>query len=385
MNVERLFTVAKAIADDLNKTTIISILNSIKSSLTTIVSQPNNGTYLKQLSTFLSQLKIKASESELNKFPPLWELTLKELGFYPFGDKLYEKVSLIIQENQLTVPVAQKEIAEIVTRFSTNKQALDQMITSFTTLEIGSEELAHGDCELGILVPRKFVDNDLIKLSEEFENISEIFSVFEEVVLGTRSGFKVKSISSSEFGLYIAVAAPVALVIVQAVDKLMSAYKQYWEIKKIKADLEEKNGVPPSKLDGLTEHIANIVKESIDSSISEIIGGATAKLDSGRKNELKTELKLSLHKLANRLDRGFNIEVRINPPDLEALEDEEDSSLTSAAEVELFNKIKSYSENFSYIEQDQDPVIFLTEDLDELKNSDKKAQKKTTKKSTKKT
>lgn len=57
MNVERLFTVAKAVADDLNKTTIINILNSINSSLTTIMSQPNNGTHLQQLTTFLSQLK----------------------------------------------------------------------------------------------------------------------------------------------------------------------------------------------------------------------------------------------------------------------------------------------------------------------------------------
>ena len=36
--------------------------------------------------------------------------------------------------------------------------------------------------------------------------------------------------------------------------------------------------------------------------------------DSGRKNELRIALKFSLNKIANRIDHGYNIDIRIAPP-----------------------------------------------------------------------
>ena len=195
MNVERLYTVAQVVADDLNSTDINNLLGQISATLQNITSQQNNGSHLQQLTDQLSQLKQKCKESVLNDFPPLWEQVLIELGFTPFGNELFKQVNETIQRNQLTVPEAKKEIDQINSQYTTRKKALDQMLNSFKTLGIGSEELGPGECEVGVLVPREFVENDLDNLSREFENLSDIFGVFDELATGSRSGFKVNSIS----------------------------------------------------------------------------------------------------------------------------------------------------------------------------------------------
>jgi hypothetical protein len=386
MNVERLYTVAQELQQDLNQTGVLNIIGQISGSLQNITNQQNNGSHLQQLTNQLNQLKQKCSESALNEFPPLWEQVITELGFSPFGNELYEKINDSIQRNQLTVPEAKKEIDQINSKFTARKKALDQMLSSFSTLELGSEELEPGECEVGVLVPRKFVKNDLNSLSDEFGNLNNIFGVFDEIATGSRSGFEVNSISSSDFGLYIAAAAPVVLIISQSIDKLMNAYKNYWEVKKIKQELEEKN-VPSSNLGGLNDHIETIVKNSIDELVEDLIKKAHPNLDKGRKNELKLELRISLNKLANRLDRGFNIEVRMAPPEIEEGdldESEEESSAASYQTQELYEQIKAYSNNFTLIENDHDPIVFLTENIEDLKKGPtrKKATKKTTKKKT---
>lgn len=390
MNVERLYTVAKEISEDFNRTGALNLLTQISKSLNNIISQQNNGTHLQQITTQLGQLKEKLATSTMNDFPPLWVQAANALGFSPFGNELYEEVNELIQKNQLTVPEAKKGIDELSNRLNARKQALDQMITSFKTLELESEDIQPGECEVGVLVPRKFVDNDLKSLSDEFKNIGEIFGVFEEIATGGRSGFKVNSISSSDFGLYIAAAAPVVLIVSQAIDKLMSAYRKYWEVKKIKEELERNQQVPDSNLKGLSEHIDSIVKNNIEELIEELIAQAHESLDQGRKNELRIELNLSLNKLANRLDRGFNIEIRINPPEIDASSengpgDDEPGGGESADVVSLYQNIKSHSKNFSYIENDNEPIIFLTESIEEIRQSEgesttKRAKKKTSKK-----
>ena len=252
------------------------------------------------------------------------------------------------------------------------KEALDGMLSSFATLELDDEELEPGECEVGVLVPRGFVDNELNKLSKELENLSSVFAVFDEIATGSRAGFTVNSISSSDFGLYIAAAALVVLLISQSIESLTNAYKNYWEVKKIKQDLEQNNNVPAESLDGLNDHIETIVKTKIDELIEDLIKQSHSSLDSGRKNELKLELKISLNKLANRLDRGFNIEVRMTPPEIEESEDENDIPPEQQELQYVYDQIIRHASNFSLIENDGKPIVFLTENIEDLKTAKKK-------------
>jgi hypothetical protein len=386
MNVERLFTVAMAIKEDMDSSGIINMLSQINSTLNTIIKQPNNGPQLEQLTVFLNKLKDSCSSSKYNDFPPLWRQATAEIGIDLLGLELFEYVNNVIQENQLTVPEAKTGIESVLNNLNSRLQSLNKMIESFEQLDISSEDLKEGECEIGILIPRQFVDNDLKNIAGEFEKLGETFAVFEEIANGTRSGFKVNSLSSTDFGLYLAAAPPLLLLLSQAIDKLMSAYKNYWEVKKIKQELEEKKNVPASSLEGLETHIKKIVHDSIEESIKEIILKAHPSIDGPRKNELKNELKVSLNKIANRLDRGFNIELRIAAPEDLEEDDQEDAESQEelSHEMQMYQQIKSNCKSFTYIENDGEPVVCLPESIEEIKGSveNPNKKKKTTKKKT---
>lgn len=112
-----------------------------------------------------------------------------------------------IQENQLTVPEALNGVNHIFSRLNSRKSALDQLINSLKALEIGDEQIEKGACEIGIMIPPLYVENDLYKLSDEFHDLVDTLLVFDEVATGSRSNFMVRSIASSDFGLFLVAAA----------------------------------------------------------------------------------------------------------------------------------------------------------------------------------
>lgn len=172
----------------------------------------------------------------------------------------------------------------------------------------------------------------------------------------------------------------------------MNAHKTYWETKKIKEDLKNQQNVSETTLTSLDNDIEGIVKAAINECAESLIEQAHDSLDSGRKNELRTSLKLSLNKLANRLDRGFNLEIRFNKPEVEFNEEDELVSEYSEEDVEIYDKIKNHCDNFNYIEACENPVLSLPESKEEIEkeeqenksNSRKKAKKTTRKKIAKK-
>jgi hypothetical protein len=73
--------------------------------------------------------------------------------------------------------------------------------------------------------------------------------------------------------------------------------------------------------------------------------------DAGRKNEIGNALHLSLNMLANRIDRGYNIDVRIGPPHSNAKKEENEAVAT----------IKAATPSLQFIRVDGDPILSLPE------------------------
>nr|VFK24333.1 MAG: hypothetical protein BECKLFY1418C_GA0070996_11743 [Candidatus Kentron sp. LFY] len=59
-----------------------------------------------------------------------------------------------------------------------------------------------------------------------------------------------------------------------------------------------------------------------------------------RKNEVSTELRHSLNKMANRIDRGFNIELRVAPPK-EELEENQTWAMRAETDWSRCGKLSS--------------------------------------------
>ena len=102
------------------------------------------------------------------------------------------------------------------------------------------------------------------------------------------------------------------------------------------------------------------MKPELEKLADELLKTYGKDIEKGRKKELAVELKMSLNKLANRIDRGFQIEMRISE---EAAEVEDDDSENTAA-------LRQILDSYSSIEQHgivSEPVLSLPEQLDEEK------------------
>jgi len=79
--------------------------------------------------------------------------------------------------------------------------------------------------------------------------------------------------------------------------------------------------------------------------------------DAGRKHELTNAVRISLNRIANRIDRGFNFEVRIEPL---AGGKEVDKAKAEAVEKAV-ETIQSASLNMQYMKLEGPPILTLPE------------------------
>jgi hypothetical protein len=359
MNAERLHAIAAALRADLDQSSVLSHLQNLVNSLSNQVSQPQQPQYQQQTSQHLTELLNALEGAEVDEFAPTWQQVLEEIGAKPLtGAQLAATVRSIFAQNQITPSVAQQELQKLLTDLQKLSSSIDQLLAGLRALAIGSEDLEPGECELGVLVPRAFLDNRLDRFASELDELNQIFSVFAEVATGSRPGFAIKTISSTDLSVYLEVTALVGACIATAVERIVSLYKQLLEIRKIQGDLA-KQGVDKKNLEGLEKHANGVMETGIDKLVKELLAEFLLKGDVNRKNELSIELKFSLKKIANRIDRGFNIEVRMEEPEPAATGEE--AAPNEKALLAAHSKIAEAAENMQFLKLEGEPILQLPE------------------------
>ncbi len=358
MNAERLHVIAIAIRDDFNKLNIQNILKSLVNSLQNQVSQPNQPTHQQNVSNNLQSLVVALEKSATNDFTPAWNQVVEEIGGGEFiGNVLLEEIQSIFERNNITPSLAHEELNEIQNELSKFLAALNPLIISFDALNIGTEQLQPGECELGVVVPRSEVDNALPNFGKELIELNKIFSVFSELATGSRESFKIRTISSSDLTVFLEFLPEVAACTAISIERIIALYKQLLEIRKLKGDLE-KQGVPEEGTAGIDAHANSLMERGLTGLIEELIEKFHKNEDPGRENELRIETKYALNKLAKRIDRGYGIDVRIEP----YIGDED---IDDEMPEEITNAIISASKNIQYMKLDGDPILTLPESSDD--------------------
>ena len=105
-------------------------------------------------------------------------------------------------------------------------------------------------------------------------------------------------------------APAIGACIALAVERIIALYKQSLEIKKIKLELE-KHKVPDAISALLDNHINSIVSAAAEKIAAEVIEKHAVRIEANRKNELLIELRHSVENLAEKIDKGFQIEVSV--------------------------------------------------------------------------
>ncbi|PKV48869.1 hypothetical protein ATE84_0884 [Aquimarina sp. MAR_2010_214] len=358
MNIERLHRILLDLQEELDNINQANLIQQVEIHLQNQVSQPNQPSHQTNLVKSLENLYQALSKSKYNKYSPSWKQVIDEIAVDDlFGIKLKSKIKNILSANAITPAKALADIKEINNDFKQFKSAITNTLSGFEELGIEEEILEPGQCELGYTIPREFIDNKLSSFKDEIKELTFILNHISEAVEGEKQEFKIKTISSSDFLLYVIIGLQVADVLSKATERILNHYKQILEIKVLRNQLSEK-GVPAAKTKSVDSY-ANGMMESEIKKIAKEVLDEHYKSDNGRKNELENGVVFALNKLANRIDNGFNVEIRVEP--LPKPKKDEEVTEEKQAEIDLVTSIQESSEKIEFIETDGESILKLPE------------------------
>jgi len=357
MNAERLHAIARILKQELSERRTVASLNTLVNSLQQIVQQNNQSTQQNLVSSRDSFYKA-VTDTPSDAFTPAWRQILIEMGGDDlFGKNLKQWVEKILAENQMTPGVAQEQLAEILDRLQKFSAALDQLISASDYFKIGSETLAPGEGEIALLIPREAVHDKLEEFTGELDDMKFILNTFSELATGHKDDLKIRTLSSSGLMVFLAAGYGFAAIVARAIDFIVGQYKKILEIKKLQLELDRLE-LPEEISEKAKEHANTLMEKSIDVFTLEIVQEYHTGKDGERKNELRNAVKISLNKIANKIDHGFNFEVRIEPP--KAL----DKSKESEEIQQAVQAIKAASANMQYLKLEGPPILALPEKIE---------------------
>lgn len=354
MNAERMHAVARKLHADLQATDLPGQLQRLSETMTSMVNAPQEASYQTTVSTLRAEVSAALRNSVVNTMSPVERQVLDEWGVsHLLGETLLEQIETAFDGNQFTIQTAQQEVERFVAPLQGLQAQLDQLTAAMEGLRIGAEELEPGEFEVDVLVPRAAVRDELGELGTEFTELEKILLPFVELVTGSRPGITVRSVASSDFTLYLAAAPGVAVAIAKAVDEVLKVYERIQNLRKTKAAIESlqlgdggeetiEQSVGPleayanSAMQQGTTEIARAIVEEFKSD----------RLPEGRGFQLEIEVRRSLLKVAERIDDGYNISVRVGElvPAAEDADGEDGSSPEADAHRELTEQIRAVKE-----------------------------------------
>lgn len=360
MNVERLHRVIYDFKNDLVQTNILALIQNVRDNLQNVVNQPNQPTYQINLVASIDELNKGLMSSRHNNYTPMFKETISDISNnMNFGEELKNEIQNIFASNSITPAKALEDINKIYNEISTVQTGITNAISGLESLNIEKEELEPGECELGYTIPRNYVDNKLVELKNEIGELNFILNFITEAVTGKTEEYKVKTISSSEFLLYVIIGLQVADVLSKATERILNHYKLILDIKVLRNQLSEK-GVPSKETSSIDKYANGLMQSEIKKLAKEVID-AHYQGEKTRKNEIENGLTIAFNKLANRIDSGFNIEIRVEP--LPKAKDEQKSE-DYENQVQLINSIQQSAKNIDYIEARGKAILQLPENTE---------------------
>lgn len=357
MNAERLHALAYLLNDDLNRIELSGRLQGLIDSLQEMINQADEN-HQQMMAGALDAVYAALDESVVNTLSPAWIQLLKEMGCHEFlGPQLREKLVGCINQNQITPSLAQEKIRTWHSEIERLTGALSEITNALPQINIGREELEPGQCELGFLVPREVVNNNLSEYVKELRQFELIFRTFSEITTGKAEEFKVRTISS-DLIVYLEAMPAVAAAVAVALERMIAVYKELLEICKLRNELSAQQ-VSDEELKAIDTHINTKMDKAIETLTREIMAEYYQQSSKTRKNELTHALRISLNKLANRIDRGYNIEVRVAELPQGGGEGQENAE--PSEDARHFETIKKAAPNLQFMHADGEPVLSLSE------------------------
>ncbi|PKA10624.1 hypothetical protein CH372_18455 [Leptospira meyeri] len=360
MNIENFNQITIKFQKDITKDNLINHLNELVENLANFVNQPQHPTYQQNIANIRTNLKSILEKSETNKYSPYSKEILDEIGFKNLrGIDLSNRIESSFLNNSITPSIAHQEISGIQANFNKLFNALTSTNKNFEILGIKSNELENNQSEIGIIIPRLAVKEKIDYFIKELQEIKLIIGDFNELAIGSRPEIELKTIASSEYQILLNILPVTATCLIISIEKLIKIYKDILDIRKARRELKEK-GVPDENLSGIEQYANSKMENGITESIQELITKFGTNLEDGRKRELEISLKYSMNKISNRIDQGYNFDIKMK------IEESKKNKETSQSEEDKLNEeynkiITEKNQNLEFLKLTGESILSLPE------------------------
>ena len=303
-------------------------LRALADELALVAAQPTQPEHIQRVGELRETLSSALTDTPSDEFSPAWRQTLDELGIaHLLGEYLRDTVEGILQRNDITPTIASDELKPLADELQALQDELARLTGALAHLRIGQEELNAGEFEVGFLIPRAAVSNEMQNLGRELVELeTRILDPFLELGIGQRPDVEIRSISSSAFQIFLSSPGATALLLAKALQAIVDTLEKLISIKK-NYDEMKRAGIAEERLTGIADHADELMGKTIKQTADELVEESGVHLnDEGRRNELRKELARALTEIARRLDQGYNIDVRrgeLPPPPPEPEEGEQ--------------------------------------------------------------
>jgi hypothetical protein len=354
MNIEVFNAICMSLTEEFNKTNIVNLLTNLSAYMQNMVSQPQVPQHQQNVSQLKADLILKLRGTRINDFSPLWKEHLKEIGFEGlYGYELADKIDGIFAQNKMTISVAHQEIANIHQRLSVLVTCINRLVSDLKTLNIGFEKLQDGRSEFEILIPRMAINQDIEQFADEVMEIKRIIDDFNELIIGSRPEIKLKTIASSDYSILLDIFPKVGVGLLTAISLIITTYQSILEIKRHHKELKAQ-GVPDNALKSVEDYANNKMADSISQGVNDLIKTYASNIEKGRKSELSIAINMSMNKLSNRIDSGYNFDVRFS-------DDQNDVEMDDRNEYEARQQIQDMLKNLKFMNLSGEKILSLPE------------------------
>jgi hypothetical protein len=358
--VERLFEVAQAAEQELTRQDVVPQLHALQAALEALANNPADTRQSQRATDARNKLQSQLSDAPSDSWAPADREVLERIGMADLmGNALLGRIESALTRNEVTTAGARDEMVQI---YQEATNALDHLTR--LTSALGYFKLQPADLEQGaeglVTIPRAAVDNRLDTLGSEFVEIRSILAPFQELGTGTREDVEVHFISSTDFMVAVGLAPVVAYLWARAVNEILKVYINIQTIREQRSAMKDA-GMTDEALEGVDRVANGMMSTRIAELAVELLDAQQEMIRDLRSNELETELKRALSKLADRIDRGYTVDFRTAelPEAAEAELDDEDATDEGPSDSVMLAEVRELARQIRYLPASGEPILAL--------------------------
>jgi hypothetical protein len=231
MNVERLRHVLGRLRAQIASSEIEARAQNLENALQQQVSQPGQGSLQTQVFDALERLRSSLRSAQEDPTGAFWLEAVEEIGLKRFlPPEIFARINAIVYENQITPAVALQRVRELRTEIANTRERIDQLISNLEWLGVREPDIPENKAEIGILIPRSAIDNNLENFGEEARDLNTLLNAVSQAVTGSAEDIKIASVSASEIILLVLLAPKIVRYFAGALRDVLAVGKDYLEV-----------------------------------------------------------------------------------------------------------------------------------------------------------